>query len=93
MAKVKRFKLVHHEPFIFEGDNGEYQIPPLEQLTYDDWKDVADLLTNGAKTDTKKLLDAYKTFFAKACPELENESIGDNQWLQLGSVYFDAMGE
>lgn len=93
MAKVKKFKLVHHEPFIFEGDNGEHRIPPLEQLTYEDWKDVAELLAGTGKTDTKKLLDSYKSFFIKACPDLADEEIGDNQWLQFGSVYFEAMGE
>ena len=93
MAKQKRFKLVHHEPFVFEGDKGEYSIPPLEELTYDDWKEVAGLLTDTSKTDTKKLLDSYKSFFLKACPDLAEEAIGDNQWLQFGSVYFEAMGE
>ena len=91
MAKTKRFKLVHHDPFIFEGDNGEHTIPPLDRLAYDDWKDVADLANGSAST--KKMLEAYKTFFLKVCPELADEDIGDNQWLQFGSVYFEAMGE
>lgn len=91
MAKTKRFKLVHHEPFIFEGDNGEHTIPPLERLAYDDWKEVAELADGN--TSTKKMLDAYKKFFLKVCPELADEDIGDNQWLQFGSVYFEAMGE
>lgn len=89
MAK-NSFKLTHREPFIFEGDNGEYTIPPLEKLSYDQWKDVA-ALANGA--DTKKILDAYKAFFLLVCPELSNEEIGDNQWLQFGSAYFESMGE
>ena len=93
MTKQNKFKLVHHEPFIFEGDKGEYSIPPLEELTYDDWKEVAGLLTDTTKTDTKKLLESYKNFFLKACPDLAEEQIGDNQWLQFGSVYFEAMGE
>ena len=93
MAKAKKFKLVHHDPFIFEGDNGVYEIPPLEQLTYDDWKDVAELLAGTSKTDTRKLLESYKSFFLNACPDLANENIGDNQWLQFGSMYFEAMGE
>lgn len=92
MAKTKKFKLIHHDPFIFEGDHGEISIPPLEELSYEDWKDVAAELTTG-KIGTKKLLDAYKAFFLHVCPELSGERIGDNQWLQLGSVYFEAMGE
>ena len=87
---AKKFKLKHHEPFIFEGDNGKYEIPPLEKLSYEQWKDVAEL-ANGA--DTKQMLDAYKAFFLNVCPELGNEKIGDNQWLQFGSMYFEAMGE
>lgn len=89
MAK-NSFKLTHHEPFIFEGDNGEYTIPPLEKLSYDQWKDVA-ALANGA--GTKEMLDAYKEFFLEVCPNLKNEEIGDNQWLQFGSAYFESMGE
>ena len=89
MAK-SLFKLKHHEPFVFDGDNGKYEIPPLENLAYDDWKDVAALT---GETDIKKLLDAYKAFFLAVCPELASEKIGDNQWLQFGNVYFEAMGE
>lgn len=84
------FKLKHHEPFTFEGDKGTYKIPPLEELAYEDWKDVAGL-TRGS--DMKKTLDAYKAFFLRVCPDLEQEAIGDNQWLQLGGIYFRAMGE
>ena len=91
MAKKHKFKLVHKEPFIFEGDNGELTIPALDSLAYDDWKDVA-ALTDG-DADMKQLLDAYKAFFLRVCPELGEERIGDNQWLQLGSMYFEAMGE
>lgn len=90
MAKKNSFKLKHHEPFIFEGDHGEYQIPPLERLAYEDWKDVSSLTE---ETDTKRTLDVYKEFFLRVCPQLADEEIGDNQWLQLGSVYFTAMGE
>lgn len=92
MAKKKRFKLTHHEPFVFEGDKGEYEIPPLEKLTYAQWKDVAAIAT-GEEVDPGVLLVAYKAFFLKVCPELENEEVGDNQWIQLGSAYFEAMGE
>lgn len=92
MAKKKRFKLTHHEPFVFEGDMGEYEIPPLEKMTYDQWKDVAAIAT-GAEVDPGILLAGYKEFFLKACPEIENEEIGDNQWLQFGSAYFESMGE
>ncbi len=89
MAK-NSFKLKHHEPFKFEGDHGTYLIQPLEKLTYDEWKDVA-ALAEGA--DTKMMLDAYKEFFLRVCPDLEKEDIGDNQWLQFGSLYFESMGE
>ena len=92
MAKNKRFKLTHHEPFVFEGDKGEYEIPPLEKLTYDQWKNVAAIAT-GAEVDPGVLLAAYKAFFLKVCPELESEEVGDNQWIQFGSAYFEAMGE
>lgn len=87
-----KFKLKHHEPFIFEGDNGSYSIPPLEELTYDQWKGVASVSTN-ADADARIILAAYKTFFLEVCPDLENEKIGDNQWLQFGSLYFESMGE
>lgn len=87
---ASKFILKHHKPFIFKGDNGEYQIPPLEELSYDSWKDVA-ALANGA--DTKQILDAYKAFFLEVCPDLSKEKIGDNQWIQFGSMYFDSMGE
>lgn len=92
MAKKKGFKLTHHEPFTFIGDNGEYEIPPLDKLTYEDWKDVAEI-TAGKSADTKQILDGYKDFFLKVCPDLKNEEIGDNQWLQFGTAYFEAMGE
>ena len=87
---ANKFKLTHHKPFIFEGDNGTYEIPPLEKLSYDQWKDVA-ALANGA--DNKAILDAYREFFLLICPELGDEEIGDNQWLQFGSAYFESMGE
>lgn len=90
MAKKNSFKLIHHMPFTFEGDHGTYEIPPLEKLAYDEWKDVA-ALANGA--DAKQTLDAYKEFFLLICPNLEKEEIGDNQWLQFGSAYFESMGE
>lgn len=92
MAKKKGFKLTHHEPFVFYGDNGEYEIPPLEKLTFEEWKDVAELVTHD-DTDTKLILDSYKEFFLRICPDLANEEIGDNQWLQFGSAYFTSMGE
>lgn len=92
MAKKNRFKLSHNEPFFFEGDKGEYEIPPLDKLTYEDWKTVAEL-TNKKDVDTGVVLDAYKEFFLRICPELENEAIGDNQWFQFGTAYFRAMGE
>lgn len=92
MAKKKNeFRLVHYEPFVFVGDNGSYKIPPLDRLTYEDWKEVAELTTNNATT--KQMLKAYKAFFLGVCPELSNEQIGDNQWLQFGSAYFESMGE
>lgn len=89
MAK-NRFKLKKHEPFIFEGEKGEYELPPLEKLAYDEWKDIAGL-ANGA--EPKQMIDAYKEFFLRICPDLANEEIGDNQWLQFGSAYFESMGE
>ena len=92
MAKPKGFKLKHNDPFIFYGDKGNYELPPLEDLGYDDWKDIADLTTK-SDVDTKMLLEAYKEFFPRICPELSAEKIGDNQWLQFGNAYFDAMGE
>ena len=90
MAK-KRFKLTHHEAFIFEGDKGEYEIPPLEQIPYRDWSKVAALINEGDVTEN--LLDECKALFLKVCPDLENEEIGDNQWLMFGNAYFEAMGE
>lgn len=91
MAKSKNtFTLKAHEPFKFIGSNGEYEIPPLEALTYDEWKDVAQI---SGTTDPRRVLDVYKAFFLRVCPELESEPIGDNQWLQFGSAYFEAMGE
>ena len=86
------FKLKHNEPFMFYGDKGEYEIPPLEKLAYDDWKDMAGILT-GNRGDTKMILDSYKEFFLRICPDLEKEEIGDNQWLQFGSAYLESMGE
>lgn len=91
MAKVKRFKLKHHDPFIIDGDNGEHAIPPLEKIAFTDWKDVA-ALADG-KATMEQMLAEYKAFFLKVCPDLEDEQIGDNQWLQLGGAYFEAMGE
>ena len=91
MTKRKGFKLVHHDPFMFYGDNGEYAIPPLEKLAYNDWKDVASLADKDVGMEA--MLDAYKAFFLAVCPELEDEDIGDNQWLQFGSAYFESMGE
>lgn len=89
---MAKFKLTHHKPFIFEGDNGKYEIPPLEELTYDQWNEVATTTMN-ANADPRVILAAYKTFFLKVCPELESEKIGDNQWLQFGNAYFESMGE
>ena len=91
MAKRKTFKLKHHEPFEIEGELGTYEIPPLEKMAYDDWKDVAALLNGDA--DMGNMLEAYKSFFLNVCPDIANEEIGDNQWLQLGSAYFESMGE
>ena len=90
MANKNTFKLQHHEPFTFVGDYGKYEIPPLEKLTYDQWKGVAELAND---SDSKKILEAYKAFFFDACPELKKEEIGDNQWLQFGTAYFESMGE
>ena len=90
MAKAS-FKLTHNEPFEFIGDNGKYIIPPLDDLSYADWKGVAALA--GGKADTKKILEEYKKFFLRICPELADEKIGDNQWIQFGTAYFAAMGE
>lgn len=92
MAKKKGFKLTHHEPFVFYGDKGDYEIPPLEKLTYEQWKDVGAVATN-ADSKPGVILGAYKEFFLNVCPELKNEDIGDNQWFQFGSAYFEAMGE
>lgn len=86
------YKLKHNEPFIFYGDNGDYEIKPLEKLEYDDWKDLAGVLT-GKDSDTKTILESYKEFFLRICPDLEKEEIGDNQWLQFGSAYLESMGE
>lgn len=91
MAKVKRFKLVHHEPFIVDGEHGEYTIPPLDKVAFADWKDVA-ALADG-KATMEQMLTEYKAFFLRVCPDLADEEIGDNQWLQLGGAYFEAMGE
>lgn len=87
---MAKYKLKHHEAFEFEGDKGTYTIPPLEQLAYDEWKGVASL-ANGA--DARQMLEAYKSFFLAICPELKEEEIGDNQWLQFGTAYFESMGE
>ena len=87
---ASKYILKHHDPFVFQGDEGTYKIPPLEELSYDSWKDVA-ALANGA--DPRQILDAYKAFFLDVCPDLAKEKIGDNQWIQFGSKYFDSMGE
>ena len=34
------YKLKHNEPFIFYGDNGDYEIKPLEKLEYDGHADI-----------------------------------------------------
>ena len=89
--KVKTFKLKHNDPFVFEGDHGTYEIQPIEAFSYDSWIGVAEASTAG---DTKAMLEAYKDFFLKvACPSLDAEQIGDNQWLQFGNAYFESMGE
>ncbi len=92
MAKAKKFKLTYHEPFVFDGANGEHVIPQLEKIPYEQWKDIGAL---GMKTETDPgaLLSAYRDFFISVCPELADEEIGDNQWMQLGNAYFEAMGE
>lgn len=89
MAKKNSFILTKHEPFTIVG-NTEHKIPPLEDLSYEDWKGVA-ALRNG--TDTKRIIEAYKAFFEAVCPELKDEPIGDNQWIMIGKSYFDYMGE
>ena len=92
MAKKNSFKLRHHEPFTFEGDHGTYEIPPLERLSYEQWKDVAVVSTN-ADAKPEIVLTAYKEFFLNVCPDLKGEDIGDNQWFQFGNLYFESMGE
>ena len=84
------FKLTHREPFPVECENGTYEIPPLDRLAYEDWADVASLRDD---TDTKQMLEIYKSFFIRICPGLAQEDIGDNQWLILGTAYLEAMGE
>ncbi len=84
------FVLKSHPAFTFVGEKGEYEIQALDSLAYDDWKEVASL---GNSNDIKKILDAYKEFFLRVCPDLAQETIGDNQWLQFGNAYFEAMGE
>ena len=88
--KKSAFKLTHKEPFAVECEGGTYDIPPLDRLSYDDWADVASLTDD---TDRKQMLETYKTFFVRICPDLAGEDIGDNQWLILGSAYLEAMGE
>lgn len=91
MAKVKNsFNLSKHELFTINTPSGSYEIPALETLAYDDWKDVA-AVSNGK--DVRALIRAYKEFFLRVCPALVNEGIGDSQWVQLGNAYMAYMGE
>ena len=92
MGKQKKFKLKRHDPFIVEGDHGDHEIPPLEKLSYEQWKEVAAISMN-SESKPGIILAAYKEFFLRVCPELADEEIGDNQWMQLGAAYFEAMGE
>ena len=90
MGKKNVLNLTHKEPFTVKCENGMYNIPPLDRLKYDDWADIATLSDD---TDRKQMLEIYKAFFIRICPDLAGEDIGDNQWLILGSSYLDAMGE
>ncbi len=90
MAK-NTFTLTKHEDFTVNGTQGTYKFPPLETLTYNDWKDVVALVRNGGKIPNQ--IVAYRDFFTKLCPEIEQEGLGENQWLQLGTAYFDYMGK
>ena len=91
MGKKKAvFRLTHKEPFTVECENGTYDIPPLDRLSYDDWADIASLRDD---TDRRQMLEIYKAFFCRICPGLKDEDIGDNQWLILGTAYLEAMGE
>lgn len=91
MKKRETFKLKHKEPFAVECDGGTvYEIPPLDRLAYEDWADISQL---GDDADTKMVIDTYRAFFLRVCPDLEGEDIGDNQWVILGRGYLEAMGE
>lgn len=91
MAKVKNtFNLSKHEAFKINTPSGSYEIPALEALAYEDWKDVA-AVSNG--NDIGALIRAYKEFFLRVCPALASEGIGDSQWVLLGRAYMTYMGE
>lgn len=90
MGKQNTFKIKHNDPFIVEGENGKYEIPPLEKIPYCEWSDVAAVLNEDV---SQKMLDTCKDFFLKICPNLKNEEIGDHQWIQLGTMYFETMGK
>ena len=88
MAEIK---LTYHEPFIVKAKGGEYAIPPLEDLEYEDWQ-IFEKFDNENLT-VKETIDTYKEFFTKICPGLANEKIADNQWGRIGSAYLEEMGE
>lgn len=84
------FKLTKHEPFVIEGVHGSYEIPPLENLEYEDWKGIAEA---SQQSDFKKKLDAFREFFIRICPDLEKEGLADNQCMALGTAYMMDMGK
>lgn len=83
------FKLKKHDPFVIEGEHGKYEIPPLDSLEYDAWKDMA----TASKGDVKTQINACKAFFLGVCPPLANENIGDYNWMIIGKKYLEIMGE
>lgn len=90
MGKKTTYKLTHMDPFAVECDNGVHEIPTLDHLKYDDWADISQL---PGTADTKQVIETYRAFFLRVCPSLENEDIGDSQWVKLGKAYLQAQGE
>ena len=77
MAKVKNtFNLSKHEPFTINTPSGSYEIPALETLAYDDWKDVATVSNGKDVLALIRLLrelmkEDTKTLAAITCDEAE----------------------
>lgn len=80
------FQISEHEDFTINGTKGTYIIPALSKLPYDAIKGFF----QKNKTPTpREALDMYKSFFLGLAPGLEDEPIGDFQWLQIGKAYME----